>query len=84
MIKLEFSCDKLTRKGRCNRKAFVEVYWKSNKEDSKGFTSHWSYLCRWHYYIDRMKNWLHKEKNWYCDAEEIFEIHEVDDCGKYL
>lgn len=84
MSKLKFSCDKATKKGRCGKVPYVEVYWKNDKEDSMGFTSHWSYLCFWHYCLDKVKNWLYRENNWYSDAEEVLEIHEMDDCGKFL
>lgn len=63
---MKFSCDKKTRHGRCDRKAYIEVYWKSDDG-----TRHWSYLCRFHYYIDRIKNRIFKCDNWYCDAEDV-------------
>lgn len=79
MSKPVFSCDKNTKHGRCGKKPYVEVYWKSNEEDSIGFTSHWSYLCRWHFYIDRVKNFLFKGGNFYADAELIEDDKESSD-----
>jgi len=63
---IEYSCDKLTRHGRCRHKPYVEVYWKSNIEDSDGFTSHWSYLCFKHFVLDLIKKYLFRTGNGYC------------------
>lgn len=77
MSKLEFRCDKGGKRGkRCGRKAYMEVYWKSttcgedNTECPFGCTRHWSYLCRWHYYIDRILNFIYIGDNWYADASD--------------
>lgn len=46
---VEYSCDKwiyLTH-ARCGIKPYVEVYLLDEHS--------WSYLCRWHYYMDRLK-----------------------------
>lgn len=76
-----FRCDKKTRKGICGRKPYMEVYWKGSCNDPEcPCNRHWSYLCRYHYYIDRIKNALYifltgdKEGgNWYCDADDVEE-----------
>lgn len=67
------TCDKKTRQGRCDKKAYMEVYWKSARTKSGIETvslRHWSYLCRYHYYIDRIKNFIFRWRNWYCDLDE--------------
>ena len=66
------TCDKKTLFGRCNRPAFQEVYWKTLCKDGMKVVSlrHWSYLCRYHYYLDRIKNWLFHRGNWYCEVDE--------------
>jgi len=58
------TCDKKVCEGRCDRAAYKEVYWKSNG------TRHWSFLCRYHYYIDRIKNFIFRWRNWYCDIDD--------------
>jgi len=58
------TCDKKTRQGRCNKPAYVEVYW---LRDGK---RHWSYLCKKHYYLDRIKNFIFRWRNWYCDLDD--------------
>jgi len=63
------TCDKKTRRGRCDKKAYKEVYWKPEKCVLNGFR-HWSYLCGYHYYIDRIKNFIFRWKNWYCDLDD--------------
>ena len=59
------TCDKKTRQGRCDKKAYMEVYWKNKSE-----VRCWSYLCRYHYYIDRVKNFVFYWRNWYCDLDD--------------
>lgn len=61
----EKTCDKKTKRGRCNKSAHMEVYWKDDKE-----VRHWSYLCRFHYYLDRIKNYIFRWRNWYCDLDD--------------
>ena len=63
---IEYSCDKIVRKKRCSKKPYVEVFWHSDKEDSMGFTSHWSYLCFKHFILDLIKNYIFKKGNGYC------------------
>jgi hypothetical protein len=80
-----YSCDKITRNGRCRRKPYMEVFWKSdtcgeNKQPCPfGCTRHWSYLCRWHYYLDRIKNFIFRGDNWYAEASEVEMVDDEDD-----
>ena len=66
-VKPTATCDKKTRNGRCGRNAYQEVYWSHG--NNNGFR-HWSYLCRYHYYLDRIKNFIFRWQNWYCDLDE--------------
>ena len=72
VIPMSNICDKKTLFGRCNRPAFIEVYWKTVCKDGMKAVSlrHWSYLCKKHYYIDRIKNWLFRWQNWYCNLDD--------------
>ena len=63
---VEYSCDKwVWRKihfpgkysGRCGRKVYCEVYPRQGS---------WSYLCRRHYILDRIKCFIHRKRNGYC------------------
>lgn len=53
--KVEYSCDQwiARRKSRCGRKPHCEVFLISKHS--------WSYLCRWHYYLDRI--WSRLKRN---------------------
>ena len=67
------TCDKLIWTGkRCGRKKFMEVYWSTVGKKGIRVISlrHYSYLCRYHYYLDRIKNWVFHWENWYCDIDE--------------
>jgi len=63
---VEYSCDKLIRERqeekRCRRKPYAEVY------PSDRHT--WSYLCRWHYYIDVLKGIIFRKPNGYYILDE--------------
>jgi len=56
-------------KTRCNRPAYMEVYWMQGNIHVP-LKRHWSYLCRYHYYIDRIKNFIFRWRNWYCDIDD--------------
>lgn len=70
----EFSCDKWiwrkynlpfrkTYSSKCRRKPYVEVYLLN--------TFSWSYLCRWHYWMDRLKcKILRIESHGYCKVDK--------------
>ena len=60
----EKTCDKKVWQGRCNNKAYIEIYW--TDDDGNRL---WSYLCRYRYYIDRIKNFIFRWRNWYCDLD---------------
>ena len=66
------SCDKTTHRGRCSKKPYVEVYFQSKTCGVEGLdcpygcTSHWSYLCLYHFVIDLLKNKLFKTGRGYC------------------
>lgn len=52
----ECSCDKWVKgKRRCGRKVYCEVY-PTNSDK-------WSYLCYWHYTLDRVRCILHRKRN---------------------
>ena len=57
-----YGCDKvISRIATCGRKPYMEVYPDNGT---------WSYLCFWHYIIDRIKCFIFREKHGYCDAED--------------
>lgn len=68
-----FKCD---WEGTCNKKPYCEVY---NINDNS-----WSYLCRWHYYHDLIRNKFRKEnkRGYYILKKEDVEKKGVydDDC----
>lgn len=66
---MSYSCDKWVYliNSRCGLKPYVEVY--PCGKDS------WSYLCRWHYYMDVLKIKLFRKKpNKYCMLRKGDEI----------
>ena len=60
-----YSCDKKTIRGRCNRKPYIEVYFKS-KICLFECNMHWSYLCFFHFVIDFVMNKLMGSGRGYC------------------
>lgn len=77
---MTFSCDVFLKRGwRCGKKPYVEVYWKGNKKE----TFHWAYLCRWHYYIDRIRNLFYKQGHGYAVADDV-DVSEVNELGRFF
>jgi len=65
-----FRCDV----NECSRKPYMEMY------DLENHT--WSYMCRWHYYLDRFKK---NKKHGYCRVDSQIELlNEIRDSMFYL
>jgi len=65
--------------GMCGRQSYAEVYViRIGDEESS-----WSYLCRYHYYIDRLRDIFRKRKKkrgyYVLDKEDIEKRGEYDD-----
>ena len=62
----------------CHKSAYAEVYW--NLDHADGAMAHWSYLCRWCYYLDRIRNFIYKWGNGYVILDnEGYEDEDKDD-----
>ena len=58
----------------CERKPYMEMY---NLDEHS-----WSYLCRWHYILDRFKN---NNNHGFCKVDTDSEIlHDIRDTMEYL
>ena len=68
----KFGCDKAVRKGRCNKKPYVEVYFDSTtcgKDEMPcrySCTKHWAYLCFRHSILDLILNRIMRSGRGYC------------------